>query len=183
MKSWESNPHVEKRCRSIINGFLQWAQDRHWNPQEIFRPRYLLLHTLAHMLIRELSISSGYNIASIRERIYRSSEYNGVIIYTASPSSDGSLGGLVKIGKKNHFKSLLSNTINHAKRCSRDPFCIDDDPQKKERVGAPPNTRLNGSACYACSLLPETSCENSNRLLDRKLIHDPKIGYFGDYPC
>ena len=183
LKNWESNPNVEKRCRSIINGFLQWAEDRNWNPQEIFRPRYLLLHTLAHMLIRELSISSGYNIASIRERIYRSSEYNGVIIYTASPSSDGSLGGLVKIGKKNHFKSLLSNTINHAKRCSRDPFCIDDDPQKKERVGAPPNTRLNGSACYACSLLPETSCENSNRLLDRKLIHDPKIGYFGDYPC
>jgi hypothetical protein len=30
----------------------------------------VMLHTLAHMLIRELALECGYNAASIRERIY-----------------------------------------------------------------------------------------------------------------
>lgn len=178
LREWEGRKIVDDRCGATIRGFEQWASSRKWTLQEKFSSRYILLHTLAHLLIRELSNSSGYNTASIRERIYRSKDYNGILIYTASPSSDGSLGGLVRKGDKNDFENLLQFSIEHSLRCSRDPLCGEDDPVLKESSGSPPITRINGSACYSCALLPETSCENSNRLLDRMLITDNKIGFF-----
>ena len=37
---------------------------------------------------------------------------------------------------------------------------------------------LNLSSCHACSIIAETSCENFNRMLDRKLLIDEKYGFF-----
>ncbi len=181
LHEWEENPKVISRFKAMRDSFKEWAIERKWNPEEEFRPRYVLLHTLAHLLIRELAVSAGYDAPSIRERIYRSDMTNGVIIYTASSSSEGSLGGLVKMGTESKFKEVLKSAIHHSLQCSRDPLCFEDDPVEKKRAGVQAISRINGSACYACALLPETSCENSNRLLDRQLVSNESFGFFKDF--
>ena len=164
----------------MLESFNEWAKTREWNIPETRRPRYVLLHTLAHALIRELSISSGYNEASIAERIYEGNNHNAILLFTASSSSDGSLGGLVRKAKHGQFLSILENAIQKSKYCSRDPLCIEDDPYEKKQRGIPVHTRLNGAACYACTLIPETSCNEFNRLLDRKFLFDDEVGFFRD---
>lgn len=180
LKNWENIPKVQDRCNAIMSGYLDWVKSRKWNIHDSIKSpaRYILLHTISHVLIRELSFLSGYSEASIAERIYVGDNHNAIMLYTSSPSSDGSLGGLVRQGNADRFHTLLESAINRIKHCSRDPLCIEEDPIDKKMSGYPPHTRLNGSACYACSLLPETSCEESNRLLDRKLLFDETVGFF-----
>jgi hypothetical protein len=182
LKAWESLPEVEDRCNAIMSGYLDWIKSRKWNIHDSIKSpsRYILLHSISHVLIRELSFLSGYSEASIAERIYVGDNHNAILLYTSSPSSDGSLGGLVRQGSSGRFYELLESAIKRAKHCSRDPLCIEEDPIEKKDTH-PPHARLNGSACYACSLLPETSCEESNRLLDRKLLFDEKIGFFSNW--
>ena len=179
LKEWEQRPEVQKRCGALFESFNEWAKTREWDIPETRRPRYVLLHTLAHALIRELSISSGYNEASIAERIYEGNNHNAILLFTASSSSDGSLGGLVRKAEQGQFLSILENAIQKSKYCSRDPLCIEDDPYEKKQRGFPVHTRLNGAACYACTLIPETSCNEFNRLLDRKFLFDDEIGTGG----
>lgn len=140
--------------------------------------RYLLLHTVAHLLIRELTLQCGYTSASIKEKIY-SSENNeatmcGVLIYTASSDSDGSLGGLARQGVTEKIRDTVFSMLENASWCSNDPVCIDSESQG---YGS-----LNYAACHACTLLPETSCECGNLLLDRGAIvgtsDKPELGYF-----
>ncbi len=65
-------------------------------------PKFVALHTLAHLAIRRLVFACGYGSASLRERLYISdnpkSRMAGILIYTASGDSEGSLGGLVSMG-------------------------------------------------------------------------------------
>ena len=178
LQKFDNDQNVLIRFKPIKISFKEWAEERGWEVEEEFKPRYVLLHTLAHLLIRELSASAGYGAASIRERIYHSNTTNGILLFTASASSDGSLGGLVRHGEPGHFTSLLKKTIVSSRRCSRDPLCMEDDPAAKSEAKMQPITRINGSACYACALLPETSCENSNRLLDRQFVINPSFGFF-----
>jgi len=146
-----------------------------------FSPRYVLLHTLSHLLIRQLSVECGYSGASIKERIYSSipgSEVNmaGILIYTSSSDSDGSLGGLVRNGLPDAFENIFLNMLQNASWCSSDPVCIQSEAQGLES--------LNYAACHACALLPETSCEMRNCLLDRCAVtgsfENRDRGYFGN---
>lgn len=127
-------------------------------------PRFVLLHTLAHLLIRTLSFESGYTTASLRERIYgRASDGQyGLLVYTAAGDSEGTLGGLVRQGEPPLLAETLLRTIESASWCSSDPLCLEHSGQGFER--------LNRAACHACVLLPETSCETGNTLLDRTLL-------------
>lgn len=132
-----------------------------------FSPRYVLLHTLAHLLIRQLTIECGYSGASIKERIY--SKYKdsdvdmcGILLYTSTSDSDGSLGGLVRNGRQEQFENVFFNMLHEASWCSADPVCI--------RNKANGYDSLNYAACYACTLLPETCCEMRNCLLDRASV-------------
>ncbi|WP_218327049.1 DUF1998 domain-containing protein [Enterococcus alishanensis] len=142
------------------------------------RPEYYLLHTLSHLLIRELNMSSGYSSSALKERIYysnsRDEEMYGVLIYTSSSDSEGTLGGLVKQGVPERFFALLSSALEKAQWCSFDPVCIESDSQGRDS--------LNASACHACSLISETSCEKMNVFLDRGLLigtmKDPELGFF-----
>ncbi|MCL2128877.1 MAG: DUF1998 domain-containing protein [Treponema sp.] len=129
-------------------------------------PCYILLHTLSHLLIRQLSIECGYSAASIKERIYcthpDSIKMNGFLLYTSSSDSDGSLGGLVRQGLPESFEIIFRHMLEDSKWCSSDPVCIESDSQGYDS--------LNMAACHACTLLPETSCEKRNCLLDRASI-------------
>lgn len=107
LREWESRPEIVARCKAIISAFGEWAKQKKWTSHETIVPRYILLHTLSHTLIRELANLSGYSEASIRERIYRGAGKNGILLYTATPSSDGSLGGLVRQGEaKNQLTQM-----------------------------------------------------------------------------
>jgi hypothetical protein len=99
----------------------QWEVERGADPRSFPGARYLLLHSLAHTLIRQLSLDCGYSASSVRERIYSSTDPKrpmaGILLYTASPDSEGSLGGLVDLGAKSRFPELFSNALR-SPRCS-----------------------------------------------------------------
>lgn len=126
--------------------------------------RYVLLHTLSHSLIRELTIHSGYSSSALKERIYSNPDKDiaGILIYTATVDSEGSLGGLVELGKKEKFEAILSRALSAALYCSSDPQCAENDVDTLSDV--------NGAACHSCMLLAETSCEKSNKYLDRSIL-------------
>ena len=129
--------------------------------------RYVLLHTLSHMLIRSLSDMSGYHESSMQERIYSSENMAGILIFTSSPSSDGSLGGLSEQGR--NFNQVLRWAVDRSKSCSSDPLC-----SLRESGEAAP------AACHTCTLLPEPACESMNRFLDRRAVHST-IGHSGGF--
>lgn len=141
--------------------------------------KYIFLHTLSHLLIQRLSFESGYNSASLRERIYCDIEHPdfpmcGILIYTACGDSEGTLGGLVRQGLPGRLRKIFASALENARWCSNDPVC-------NESTGQGRNA-MNLAACHACALLPETSCEEYNVLLDRTLligsITERNAGYF-----
>ena len=130
-------------------------------------PRYILLHTLSHLLIRQLTSQCGYATASIKEKIYSTFidegfKMCGILIYTSATDTDGSLGGLVREGYSDRMKTTFENMLQESSWCSNDPLCIESPSQGFKG--------LNKAACHACTLLPETSCESMNCLLDRASV-------------
>lgn len=125
-----------------------------------------MLHTIAHLLVRELALECGYNAASIRERVYASSDPQapmaGILLYTAAADSDGTLGGLIDLGKPEFLGRLLDQALERASICSSDPLCAEHDPSK--------DRSLHAAACHSCTFVSETSCERGNRYLDRALV-------------
>jgi len=139
---------------------------------EKFSPEYVFLHTFAHLFIRQLSLECGYGAASLKEKIYstfvknkNSFEMAGVLIYTAAPDSDGSLGGLVEQSAPQKLAIIIDKMLESARWCSSDPLCITSFGKHGQGYES-----LNHAACHACTLLPETSCEFRNLLLDRTAL-------------
>lgn len=172
LDEWESSPAV-----------LSWVEGIEGNLEASFQierlrektgprllPRFVMLHTLAHQFIRQLSYDSGYNAASLRERVYarshpvgsRNPQQAGIFIYTAAGDSEGTLGGLVRQGLPPHLANTLVRLLESAQWCSQDPLCADSTGRSL--------ANLNRAACHACTLLPETCCEIGNTLLDRTLL-------------
>lgn len=179
IKEWENKPEIIKRYNSIImrkeEGYLKGLK-------KAITPRTILLHTISHAIIRQLTFECGYSSTSLKERIYTTFEdglinMSGILIYTTSSDSDGSLGGLVKQGRTKNLGVILEKTLESMAWCSTDPLCIE-----REQSGY---RSLNLAACHACTLLPETSCELRNILLDRAAIRGkldkPEIGFFKEF--
>lgn len=162
------HPQAEVRCKGMLKGRDHTVTAIDAVPDA----KYVLLHTISHMLIREVSAHAGYSTASIRERVYSGDGMEGILIYTSSPSSDGSLGGLVEQGVKPRLDVMMRRMLRKASACSTDPFCSGAAVEKGGE---------NGAACHACLYLPETSCECMNMFLDRALavpIAGNGWGYF-----
>lgn len=167
-----SNPQVTERADQINANYAQSFIGQSY-PRKI-TPKFVMLHTLSHLLIKQLSFECGYSIASLCERIYcaeasEGKKMAGIFIYTASGDSEGTLGGLVRQGRPDAFPRIFKKAISSAKTCSNDPVCILSHGQGRES--------LNLAACHACALLPETCCEERNGFLDRGLI----VGTFEEY--
>ena len=96
------------------------------------------------------------------------------LVYTASGDSEGSLGGLVERARPGLLENSSREAIVDAASCSNDPICME--------TGLDGMNKGNVAACHACNMLPETSCEHSNYLLDRSALigtyDDPAQGYF-----
>jgi len=133
-------------------------------------PVLLAVHTLSHLLIRQLTFECGYSSSSLRERLYfnRESRFASLMIYTADGDSEGSLGGLVRQGRKDRIASTISNARAQGAWCSSDPVCFETAGQG---LGG-----FNRAACHACSLISETSCIFSNTLLDRRMLFEASWG-------
>ena len=161
LKKWQAESKIIERFEKIMT-----VQGRVTADPENYRhePKYVFLHTFSHAIIRGLSAFAGYSTASLTERIYSGDDMAGILIYTSSPSSDGALGGLVDLGNKNENRiwDILENTVRQSTQCSCDPLCAMQDAEK--------TSQLLGASCHACTLLPETCCENANSLLDREML-------------
>lgn len=174
LSAWESQPVVQARVAPIAAAYrerfakLDLAQDRE------ITPRVVMIHTLAHSIVNEWSLDSGYPAASLRERLYVSDKMSGFLIYTATSDSAGSLGGIVAQVEGGSLATSIRTAIDRISWCSADPLCVE-----AETSGA---DNLNRAACHSCVLLPETSCEEFNTLLDRALLigspDQPGLGFF-----
>ena len=171
VEEWESSQDVQ----NYFEHYLQRVGHIEHRDDTILRPRNIMLHTLSHFLIDELANVCGYNRAAIRERLYLDEGQAGVLIYISAGDSEGTLGGLVRLGLQEKFFHVLDKAKNNAEWCSSDPVCTELGKTQGQGVN-----NLNGAACYNCSHIPETSCEFWNLYLDRSLLIDEKIGYFRD---
>jgi hypothetical protein len=169
LAAWLARPSVREREALLLAGHRAFRAARKLTPTEANFPGilYVLLHSFAHIFIRELALESGYSAASVRERIYASArgespERAGVLVYTAAPDSDGTLGGLVELGKSENLGRLIEQALERTRICASDPLCAEHIPTH--------DRSLHGAACHACSFVAETSCEIGNRYLDRSLL-------------
>lgn len=162
LAAWEASPDVKARIARINENNARRAADRRLPAPGPVPARYVLIHSFAHALIEQMSLDAGYPAASLRERLYVSDTMAGLLIYTATSDSAGSLGGLIAQTRPERLAALVLEALGRAAWCSADPVCI-------ESTGSGADG-LNLAACHACSLLPETSCEQKNTLLDRGLL-------------
>ena len=178
INNWRSENQFLAERVALLNGNYKKSFIGENHPREI-TGKFLLLHTISHLLIKQLSFECGYGIASLKERIYCSEaadgkEMAGILIYTACGDSEGTLGGLVRQGRSDTFPSIFNKAIENARTCSNDPVCSLSQGQGRDS--------LNLAACYSCTLIPETSCEEFNCFLDRGVVvgtfDNPNLGFF-----
>lgn len=167
VRAWEARPAVRAREAILRAGHRGWRNARRLDPDKGYPGvRYTMLHSFAHLLIREFALECGYNAASIRERIYARSDIEdpmaGILLYTAAADSDGTLGGLVELGKPDNLGRMIERALSRATVCSSDPLCSEHDPER--------DRSLHAASCHACTFVAETSCERANRYLDRSLL-------------
>jgi hypothetical protein len=159
------HPHVD----ALRSSYARWRSNRDLSPDPGFTiPRYLLIHTLSHLLLRQVALECGYSSASIRERLYvgtRDHPTAGVLLSTAASDSEGTLGGLVALADARFLGRLLDQALEDAQTCSSDPLC-------RERVPESASDQLHAAACHACLFASETSCEAGNRWLHRGVLVD-----------
>jgi hypothetical protein len=171
LQPWLKQLKVIERDTALQTSHRSWRQARYLEPPDAAYPgiRYALLHSFAHALMRQVALECGYTAASLRERIY-SREPNephgpmaGILIYTAAPDSEGTLGGLVSLGEPHTLERHIEAALEAAQLCASDPTCAEHHP-------SPTGIAVHGAACHACLFASETSCERGNRYLDRSLL-------------
>jgi len=179
LEEWASRDAVRTRLARVNQRLRERCLSRGLAIRQV-NAQFILLHTLAHLLIRRFSFECGYASAALRERIYCSETsdrppMNGILIYTAAGDASGTLGGLVRQGLPDVLPDIFAGALDDARWCSSDPLCIESSGQGRDG--------LNLGACHACALLPETSCEEFNVLLDRGLVigtpGNAALGFFG----
>lgn len=169
---WETGDLAELRGNMLSNAITLRAHESGAPEVEVPSARFLAVHTLAHAVLKELSLDAGYPVGALRERVYADREQAGFLVYTASSDAAGSLGGLAALAAEERFAAALMGAASRAQWCSNDPVCAESGPSGSDG--------LNLAACHACLLLPETSCEHRNIYLDRVSltgsITDPHTG-------
>lgn len=172
LNEWiKNNPKIQERISILIGNKQQFEST--FNEDFDLNPKYVLIHTFSHLIIKELEYLCGYPSTSIQERLYidENPEMNGVIIYTIA-GSEGSYGGITSICDDDRIGKLIKSAMIRAIDCATDPICYHTQGQGV--------ANLNLSACFSCTLLPETSCEKFNCYLDRRILVDKDYGYFKD---
>ena len=178
LSEWESRPSVIARAALVDDRYTQMFRRFGVRPYRRISPRLMLIHTLAHVMIDQWSLDSGYPAASLRERLFVSDRMAGLLIYTATSDSAGSLGGVAGQASPELLDRSLTDALGRAAWCSADPVCSEAVAQGADS--------LNLAACHSCVLLPEVSCEEMNLLLDRGFLtgspYESDVGFFFNTP-
>lgn len=163
VSEWEKKEKVREREKQLRKGFDAWAVAHPGTRERFPGIAYVMLHSLSHLLITAVSLECGYAASSIRERIYVGPSGCGILLYTGTPDAEGTLGGLVAVGKR--VSHHLESALELGALCSNDPVCAQHRPDNlhEERF-------LHGAACHGCLLIAEPSCEWRNEMLDRALL-------------
>ncbi len=161
LKVWLNKPEVAKISKHYESSYEQYCISRGWTKFIKRNAEYVLLHTISHLLIKEMALQSGYSSSSIKERIYSSDDMSGILLYTGSSDKEGSLGGLVELGTYDKLTPIIKGALENALICTNDPECMSN---------MPTIDKSNGAACHSCCMISETACENGNRLLDRAFV-------------
>ncbi|MFA7447667.1 MAG: DUF1998 domain-containing protein [Weeksellaceae bacterium] len=176
IEKWlKENPALHTRFNHFLDREINSKQQGASFMQKIKNNgiKHFLIHSFSHMMMRELEFSCGYPTASLKERLYISTnpekEMSGLLIYTAE-GSEGSMGGLVSQGEPEKVLAIIKKGLKRSVNCSSDPLCWESDGQGIYD--------LNLSACFSCSLVAETACEEMNLGLDRRVLVDDEFGYF-----
>ncbi|MAU84679.1 MAG: hypothetical protein CME34_23005 [Gordonia sp.] len=178
LRTWAQSSFAQTRERKLKEAARKQGEAFNKPPIDVDIAK-VALHTFAHVLIDQLSLDAGYPASSLRERLFVDDEMAGILIYTASSDSAGSLGGVASQADPDQFASAVREGLIRLSWCSSDPVCIES--------SASGTDALNLAACHACVLAPETSCELNNTLLDRALLFgthergEEDAGLFSDY--
>lgn len=171
----ENTAHLEDRFQKYFKELPNVNTQGLSSKMKIYNNKYkhFLIHSFSHIMMRELEFSCGYPTASLKERLYISTNpeklMSGILIYTAE-GSEGSMGGLVSQGEPDKILEIIKKGLERSNNCSSDPLCWESDGQGI--------FDLNLSACFSCSLVAETACEEMNLGLDRRILVDEGFGYF-----
>ena len=161
LEKWLGIPSVKALSQRYEECYEEFCNAKGWTLNVKRNATYVLMHTFAHLLIKQMSMASGYSSSAIRERIYFSEKMTGILLYTGSADKEGSLGGLVELGNIGKLVPLMKDALQEALLCTNDPECMRNTPA---------GNNLNGAACHSCCMISETACENGNRMLDRGLV-------------
>ena len=160
---WLSRPGVRARSERLVAGFEAWKERKGADDAAFPGLPYLMLHSLSHLLITAVALECGYSASAIRERVFAGEYGHGILLYTGAGGSEGTLGGLVEVGRD--IESHLQRALELGRLCSNDPICAQHDPANRHE-----ERFLHGAACHGCLLIAETSCERRNEFLDRALV-------------
>ncbi|MFZ4829029.1 MAG: DrmB family protein [Phototrophicaceae bacterium] len=172
IQSWEQKEMVRDYASQFLASHTSWREKRGiQNPSDGFLGmRYVLLHSFAHTLMRQIALEAGYSSASLKERIYaRPTGYvggpmSGILIYTSASDSEGTLGGLIGLGADEAvLYQMVRNSLESIALCAGDPLCAEHSLDQSGKT-------IHAAACHACLFSPETSCERGNRYLDRSVL-------------
>lgn len=161
LAAWLNSPAVKGLSEKYSDSYREFCESKGWTITVVRNAVYVLMHTFAHLMIKQMSMSSGYSSSAIRERIYFGDKMAGILLYTGSSDKEGSLGGLVELGNIDQMTNLMRDAFQEALVCTNDPECMSNLPAGKNS---------NGAACHSCCMISETACENGNRMLDRGLV-------------
>lgn len=164
IRDWLTRPAVQERAQAMALGFKAWSSEHSGSNRRFPDLPYLMLHSFSHLLVTALSLGCGYPSSSIRERVYAIPDVGyGILLYTGTSDAEGTLGGLVQVGRRIH--ETVRNALDLGLLCSNDPVCAQHEPNNPHE-----HRYLHGAACHGCLLIAETSCEQQNDFLDRSLV-------------
>lgn len=168
VEDWVARKEVIARGTRLLAGYEAWKGEHSGSSKKFVEAGgllpYVLFHSFSHLLVTAVSLECGYPASSIRERIYTIPDVGyGVLLYTGTSDAEGTLGGLIQVGRRIH--EHIRNALEMGELCSNDPVCAQHEPANQHE-----RRFLHGAACHGCLLISETSCEQHNEFLDRALV-------------
>ncbi len=169
LSAWLARPLIREREAALLQGHKSFRAARKLTPPEAESQEYSMCYSIASLIF---SFASSHSKVATVQPVFASGIYAAeygeapdlaaVLIYTAAADSDGTLGGLVELGKPENLGRLIKQALERSRICASDPLCSEHTPIH--------DRSLHGAACHACTFVAETSCEIGNRYLDRSLI-------------
>lgn len=132
--------------------------------EKITKNVFALLHSMSHAFMNAAGELSGLSSNSLTEIILV--ETASIFIY-AQTSQGIPLGALSGMAESN-YAFFLKKAFDEAKNCVFDPIC----------------TERDDTACSACLIIPEISCNHFNAELGRKYLYsidgvdNPTVGFW-----